>query len=521
VDLGFAPIGTLPISGLPLQLDEGGGSVLQIPDDVAAGSLPSTSANVEEFGGAHPTEEKAADLPIPDEVSIGVKSIDEEFVAAAVTNPLEENSGWVAAPLDDFALQSSFGEEFGGAHPTEERGTDALIIDDVALTAFIRDEEFAGSLPLEEQSAQIVFPFAEALSTFAIREEEFAGSLPLEEPSTLVAASDVVVLSTFESGEEFGGAHPTEERGTDALIQEDVTVPIFTNDEEFSGSLPLEEQGGLVATAPDDLVLQFENGEEFGGAHPTEERGTDLLILDAVAAPTFESGEEFNGSLPLEEATSPPQVFVDDVFPLTLPQHEDFAGSLPLEESAPFVLTLSDGVTWIVNPPEEFAGSAVTEEVAAPMFLAPAESTLLQQNAGEDFVGSTIVEESAIVTVTQMGPWIGLVPVGEEFPFQPAPPPFFRSLLNIGGFTWKDDYFFEDYNNLMWELGFDDYSERVTFAQFERKIISAQHAEEKRAEFTQMTTVFGQEAAIRSRLVKQVLTIAGVTYVVWRVLAWL
>jgi hypothetical protein len=108
-------------------------------------------------------------------------------------------------------------------------------------------------------------------------------------------------------------------------------------------------------------------------------------------------------------------------------------------------------------------------------------------------------------------------------PFESTPQEW-AFLLTLGGARWADDYFylFDQYKDLAWELGFDDYSTRgVTFEQFERKITMRQSAEEKRDEFRQITTVFGQEAQVRAKMIKTAVTIAGVTYVVWRVLMWL
>jgi hypothetical protein len=74
-----------------------------------------------------------------------------------------------------------------------------------------------------------------------------------------------------------------------------------------------------------------------------------------------------------------------------------------------------------------------------------------------------------------------------------------------------------------WELGIEPYSRQVTFKDFESKILEAQRAVEKRAEFSQtMATISAESAEERQMaLIKRTITLAGVTYIVWKVIVWL
>jgi hypothetical protein len=104
----------------------------------------------------------------------------------------------------------------------------------------------------------------------------------------------------------------------------------------------------------------------------------------------------------------------------------------------------------------------------------------------------------------------------------PAPPPWFSSLLNTGGGkrTLFDPELPLD-GDIAWELGVDAYSEGVTFEAFEQKILGGQKDEAKRAKFREMIATFGAERAEKMKLVKKVITVAGVSYVVWKILLWL
>ena len=111
------------------------------------------------------------------------------------------------------------------------------------------------------------------------------------------------------------------------------------------------------------------------------------------------------------------------------------------------------------------------------------------------------------------------------FPTGPTPPPWYLSLLYTGGWDPTSDEFFKGdpalVANVAWELGADGYGREVTFRSFEGKILAEQRDTEKRAEFRQMAEVYAAEHAAKMKIIKRAITIAGVTYIVWKIVMWL
>jgi len=74
------------------------------------------------------------------------------------------------------------------------------------------------------------------------------------------------------------------------------------------------------------------------------------------------------------------------------------------------------------------------------------------------------------------------------------------------------------------ELGIGFYGRQVSFKDFESKILSDQRALVRREEFRQTVETIAAESAEERRmklLVRRTVTIAGVTYVAWKILMWL
>jgi hypothetical protein len=105
-------------------------------------------------------------------------------------------------------------------------------------------------------------------------------------------------------------------------------------------------------------------------------------------------------------------------------------------------------------------------------------------------------------------------------PTGPGPIPWYSSLLYTGG--WEEESAMDPLDaGVSWELGLGPYEDGVSFQAFEQKILEAQQDETRRDEFRQMAKVFGEEHAEKMKLVRRAVTIAGVTYVVWRLIMWL
>jgi hypothetical protein len=74
------------------------------------------------------------------------------------------------------------------------------------------------------------------------------------------------------------------------------------------------------------------------------------------------------------------------------------------------------------------------------------------------------------------------------------------------------------------ELGMGAYGRQVSFKDFEDKILSAQRALVRREEFRQTVETIAAESAEERRmqlLVRRTITVAGVTYFVWKIAMWL
>jgi hypothetical protein len=117
-------------------------------------------------------------------------------------------------------------------------------------------------------------------------------------------------------------------------------------------------------------------------------------------------------------------------------------------------------------------------------------------------------------------------------PFTPAS---FISLLQGGGRSWvrpesgrEPDYSGYEYvpnedAEVSWETGAGEYGSRVTFQNFEQKIVRVQTEEAKRADFGKMTAVMYQEehelamARLRRAAVITV-SATGAVYVLWKLL---
>ena len=94
-------------------------------------------------------------------------------------------------------------------------------------------------------------------------------------------------------------------------------------------------------------------------------------------------------------------------------------------------------------------------------------------------------------------------------------PPWYSSLLYVGG--WEPAPSEVDAaRGAAWELGLDDYTLEVTFKAFEEKILTAQRDERKRDEFRQMAVTFHAERLEKMKIVRRAVTIAGVTYIIWK-----
>ncbi|MGC1581031.1 MAG: hypothetical protein WA766_06090 [Candidatus Acidiferrales bacterium] len=94
-------------------------------------------------------------------------------------------------------------------------------------------------------------------------------------------------------------------------------------------------------------------------------------------------------------------------------------------------------------------------------------------------------------------------------------PPWYSTLLYIGGWEPAPSER-EMAAGAAWELGLDTYGLAVTFKAFEEKILVAQHDSMKRDEFRQMAATFHAERLEKMKIVKRVITVAGVSYVVWK-----
>ena len=106
----------------------------------------------------------------------------------------------------------------------------------------------------------------------------------------------------------------------------------------------------------------------------------------------------------------------------------------------------------------------------------------------------------------------------------PTPPPWYWTLLYQGGWDETSDKFFGMYDTALaagvaWELGLGEYEAGVTFAAFEEKILAAERDDKKRDEFRQMIATFKAERLEKMKIVKRVVTVAGVMYVVWKLVA--
>lgn len=385
-------------------------------------------------------------------------------------------------------------------------------------------EDFPGSLPADETSGLAVFPAIEEFRFMRAAFEDFAGSLPADEGSPAALLSSVRVLPNVSAqGEDFAGSLPFEDATLEPLLFSKRRIWRTVVPEEFAGSLLADEDGPtLFLSPPRTPPVIAARGEDFAGSLPLEEVSLPPLLIPDRHIWRTVVPEEFAGSLPLEEAHA--QVFLFPVvasLPSTI--DEEFAGSLPLEEDSAQVSLVVRASPFARSIDEEFAGS-MTDEAGVPAILFPLKAMPPVFTQEEDFAGSLPLEESFLTPRIARRSWIGVSQFGEDFV---SPPQGQTFLLAMGGARWADDYFFmrgpdaEKYANLTWELGLDDFDAEVTFRQFEQRILSAQHYEAKRAEFTQMTTTFGEEAAARAKLVKQIITVAGVSYVVWRVLMWL
>jgi hypothetical protein len=233
----------------------------------------------EEYGLSHPSEESS---PLPFIVVFNAASLPplpEEFAGSL---PAEETSPWQwVAKLPPIA-SATVNEEFGLPHPIEENYAATLIfVPPLPIAVVSLDENFAGSLPLEEPSSTLT-PLAATAYAYAATPEDFTGSLPLEETTTAATWWPSSSLTFVSQQEEFGGAHPFEEAAAQALVFVDVVSPATLSFEDFAGSLPIDGDHGadFPVFQPPFLTSTFPSDpEEVVVALPLEEEAALVWIL--------------------------------------------------------------------------------------------------------------------------------------------------------------------------------------------------------------------------------------------------
>jgi hypothetical protein len=372
-------------------------------------------------------------------------------------------------------LQAFSGEDFGGAHPEEERPTFASLFPRARkrVSAFLGVEDFAGSLPWEEGLRPLPRARVRHLLVF-VEPEDFAGSLPLEEPASVQRL----------------------------LLRRRVSA--FEEPEDFAGSLPLEEPAALLRSPLRRRAIAFEEPEDFAGSLPLEE-------------PTF-----------FRFIALRPRTLSRAIF-------EDFAGSLPFEEDGVFRrVPRTVAFVHFEESGEDFAGALVTDEEGRPAFLVrprfhPAAS------AGEDSGFSAFGEEESrparvkrrvsafSFDTTELLPSPLILPLPlygtgaylsrEEYEWRRG----LRSLEALWGRYRPDE---RDYPLGEWDtLGLGDYrvGEPVDLVTFERRVLLAQDEDDGTARFGKKVNRLHEELLV-SRKIRGIFVRGAVVYVVWKVL---
>jgi hypothetical protein len=160
-------------------------------------------------------------------------------------------------------LQAFSGEDFGGAHPEEERPTFASLFPRARkrVSAFFGVEDFAGSLPWEEGLRPL--PRARVRHVLVFGEpEDFAGSLPLEEDGVFRRVPWSLAFVQFEeSGEDFAGTLVTDEEGRSAFLVRPRFHPPASAGEDSGFSTLGEEESRPAWVRKRPRAFFFEGGE--------------------------------------------------------------------------------------------------------------------------------------------------------------------------------------------------------------------------------------------------------------------
>lgn len=307
-------------------------------------------------------EEAPPQSPLAAEAALILAPVEEDFAPLIAAFDEDSPPQFAPSPPDWIAPPSS-DEEFGLPHPSEEPGT-----------------------------VFITVPGAPTI--LSPSPEDFAGSLPLEEDVTAILLSSAVWLAPITIDEEFASPHFDEDSPPPyVLIVSSDSIRIAVVDEDFAGSLPLEEDVPLILAQRESWI-------------------SPLVVAEDYVAPRV-----------VEE---PPYVQIVSVEALTTAVvfDEEFAGSLPFEEDVPFLFNAPP--TWI-SPfvvDEEFAGSLPLEEDTVAPLITSAPQPLITVSFDEEPGFSHLAEdEPPLLPLFVLPPALFIAPADEVIPVPPIPPP--------------------------------------------------------------------------------------------------
>ncbi len=464
----------------------------------------------EEFAGAHPTEESAVWQPLPqDQPWLATAQPTEEYIGRIAYEEVAPPTAVIVDPDPIFAAIG--GDDFGGAHPVEESSPPPLVLDAGPwVTALTVTEEFIGYTLVEEGLVWVPTLLDDLLPAQATQGDEFGGSHPIEEAAAIVSVPEAPPWITVISPDEYVGNTLLEEGLAAPFIAPEIPfVQAASPGDEFGGAHPVEETAAPMFIALDESFIVVSGIEDVLVALPVEEQA--VWMWPPVERPRVETrsiGDDFVASILFEEYGQPAIVADEPIVPVTIVVTEEAVQSFALDEAAvaAFVPREFIPVALALSPEEIGQPPAVTlvdeQPGLAPVFMAPA------------LVPSWVLREEFVPK-----------------PIPPAPP--FNGLLALGGDDTEDlaiiarhaYYGLDDETRaeVAWELGLEDYSRRVSFRDFEAKILAGQREEQKRDEFREMADTFHAEEMERLRvlkIVKTTIVVAGVAYVV-KLVMWL